>query len=44
MEVVDGMHAGQCRGVSRMSGDAEALPECEVMTPNHTAFLVRCSV
>ena len=30
VEVVDGMHAGQ-RGVGRMSGDAGALPECEVI-------------
>ena len=33
MEVVDGRHAGQGRGVGRMPGDAVALPECEVQTP-----------
>ena len=31
MEVVDGMHAGQSRVVGPMSGDAGALPECEVI-------------
>ena len=31
MEVVDGMHAGQSLGVGRMSGDARALLECEVI-------------
>ena len=30
MEVVDGMHSGQCQGVGRISGEAGALPECEV--------------
>ena len=27
--------------VGHMSGDAGALPACKVMTPDHTAFLVR---
>ena len=31
MEAVDGMHAGQIRGVGRMSGDAGAFPECDVI-------------
>ena len=31
MEVVERMHAGQSRGLGRMSGDAGALPECEVI-------------
>ena len=31
MEVVDGMHAEQSQWVVRMSGDARALPECEVI-------------
>ena len=31
IEAVDGMHAGQCQGVGRMSGDAGTLPECEVI-------------
>ena len=31
MEVVDGVHAGQSWGVGCMSGDAGALPECEVI-------------
>ena len=30
-EVVDGMHAGQSQGVVHMSGDAGALPECQVI-------------
>ena len=28
MELVLGMHAGQSQVVGRMSGDAEAFPEC----------------
>ena len=28
---VDGMHAGQGRGVGGMSGDAGAFPECEMV-------------
>ena len=46
MEVVDGMHAGQSPAVGRMSGDAGALPECEVitlMTPDHNAVQVHSS-
>ena len=44
MEVVDGIYAGQRReGGGLMSGDAEALPECEVKTPDHTAFQVHSS-
>ena len=31
MEVVDDMNAGQSRGIGLMSGDAGALPECEVI-------------
>ena len=31
MQMVDGMLAGQSRGVGRMSGDAGALPECDVI-------------
>ena len=30
MEVVDCMHAEQNKGVSHISGDAGAFPECEV--------------
>ena len=42
MEVVDGMHVGQSRGeVGRLSGDAGAFPECEVMTPDHITVQVR---
>ena len=42
---VDGKHVGQSLGVSSMSMDAGALPECEVktlFTSAHTAFHV-CS-
>ena len=31
MDVVNGMHAGQSKGVNCKSGDAGALPECEVI-------------
>ena len=31
MEVVDGMHSRECRGVDSISGDAGVLPECEVI-------------
>ena len=31
MEVVDGVHVGQSQGVGRLSGDAGALSECEVI-------------
>ena len=31
MEVEDGKLAGQSHGVGRMSGDAGALPDCEVI-------------
>ena len=31
MEVVDGMHADKAKGVGRMSGDAGALPVCEMV-------------
>ena len=31
LETVDGMHAGQIQGIGRMSGDAGALPEGEVI-------------
>ena len=44
MEVVDGMHAGQSQGVSRMLEDAGAPPEFEVRTlitsPSRCAALV----
>ena len=30
MEVVDGMHVVQSRGIGRMSGGVRALPGCEV--------------
>ena len=31
IEVVGGMHTGESQGVGIMSGDAGALPECEVI-------------
>ena len=31
MEVVDGVHAGQCQGVVHISRDAGALPACKVI-------------
>ena len=31
MEVMDDMHVGQSQGAGRMSGDAGALPDCEVI-------------
>ena len=31
MEIVDGTHAEKAMEVSRMSGDARALSECEVI-------------
>ena len=31
MEVMDGMYVGQSQGFGGMSGDAGALPECEVI-------------
>ena len=46
IEVVDDLHAGQGKGVGRMSEDAGALSWCEVktlMTPNHTAIQVSSS-
>ena len=45
MEVVVGRYAGQSQG-GCMSGNAGALPKCEVktlMTPDNTAFQVRSS-
>ena len=35
MEVVDGIHAGQSQGFGHMSGDARALPGCEVILRSH---------
>ena len=46
MEVVVGKHLVKQGGVGRMSGDAGALPECEVrimITPGHSHFRVRSS-
>ena len=46
MEVVVGRHAGQSQGVDLMSGDAGALPVCEVNTliiPDLTTIQVRSS-
>ena len=31
------------KGVGRMSEDAGEFPDCEVMTPDHTAIQVRSS-
>ena len=42
MGVVVVKNAGPNHGVGPMSGDAGASPECEVMTPDHTAIQV-CS-
>ena len=44
--MVVGKHAVQSKGVGRTFGNTGALPECKVktlLTPDHTAFLVRCS-
>ena len=46
MRVVEGIHAGQSKGVGRMSGDAGGLPECEgktLMTSDNTAVQVHSS-
>ena len=42
MEVVDGMHAGQNRGVGRMSGD-DGVRRDTLMTPDHITVLVHSS-
>ena len=44
IEVVVGRHGrAKSGGVGCLSGDAGTLLECEVMTPDYTAFQVRSS-
>ena len=41
---VDGMRADKSRGGGRMSGNARAFPECEVMLPSRCAAPVSVKI
>ena len=43
LDTTDVIKAYKANWFSRRSGDAEALPECEVMTPDRTAVQVHSS-